>query len=113
MCWPERNAVVGRELTKKFEEFVRALWRVDEGTSRGRGEVVILIEGQHTPAASTEDLIESHLTRLLTWEKNHLTQRSMWQRTRLLQRTGLSSRSSTEGQNSLTGATVSLTSTLA
>ncbi len=63
---PERKAVVGRELTKKFEEFVRApLYELADALKVVRGEVVILIEGQRFEEAPTEATIESHLRALL------------------------------------------------
>ena len=63
---PEREAVVGRELTKRFEEFVRApLHMLADALNVVRGEVVILIEGQRFEDAPTEAVIESHLRALL------------------------------------------------
>lgn len=66
----DRPAVVARELTKKFEEFVRgSLSEVIEHfrTTEPRGECVILVagfQGEPEPAVAVEG-IESHLRTLL------------------------------------------------
>lgn len=62
-----RNAVVARELTKKFEEFARG--RIDDlaerfTTAPARGEVVILVCGAE-PREITEESLRGHARRLL------------------------------------------------
>ncbi|MGH1353912.1 MAG: 16S rRNA (cytidine(1402)-2'-O)-methyltransferase [Thalassovita sp.] len=56
---PEREAAVCRELTKKFEEVIRAplaeLARIcDERTLKG--EIVVLVDRAHSPSVSEEEL---------------------------------------------------------
>ena len=56
---PEREAAVCRELTKKFEEVIRAplaeLARIC-GEKPMKGEIVVLIDRAHSPSVSEEDL---------------------------------------------------------
>jgi 16S rRNA (cytidine1402-2'-O)-methyltransferase len=56
---PERQAAVCRELTKKFEEVIRAplaeLAQICEERSL-KGEIVVLIDRAHSPSVSEEDL---------------------------------------------------------
>lgn len=62
----ERRVVVGRELTKKFEEFIRGeLGEVVERLQTVRGEVVVLIEGQLEREAPSEEQIVMELELLL------------------------------------------------
>ena len=62
----ERSTIIGRELTKKFEEFIRGtLGELRESVTVVRGEVVVLIEGQLNPEPPTEAVIEMHLRVLL------------------------------------------------
>ena len=58
----DRSAVVGREMTKKFEEFVRGpLSSIADAMKVVRGEVVVLIEGARQKAPPTEAEIEQML----------------------------------------------------
>ena len=62
----DRRAVVGRELTKKFEEFVRGpLSELPQALTVVKGEVVIIIEGQLEQVPPTEAEIEKRLSDLL------------------------------------------------
>jgi 16S rRNA (cytidine1402-2'-O)-methyltransferase len=62
----DRPAIIGRELTKKFEEFIRgSLSAIVQAMEVVRGEVVVLIQGQLNPAPPTDTVIELHLKRLL------------------------------------------------
>jgi 16S rRNA (cytidine1402-2'-O)-methyltransferase len=62
----DRPAIIGRELTKKFEEFLRGdLGSLTHAMAVVRGEVVVLIQGQLNPVAPSETVIEMHLKRLL------------------------------------------------
>ena len=66
-CFGEARRVVGgRELTKKFEEFIRGtLGEVRELLTTVRGEVVVLIEGQLESEAPSEEQIVMELELLL------------------------------------------------
>lgn len=64
---PKRSLVIGREITKKFEEFLRgdARFLLDhQGEKKLKGEIVLLIDGnQNTQTSDWEDLsIEEHVT---------------------------------------------------
>ena len=62
----ERLGVVGREMTKKFEEFVRApLIELPSALQTVKGEVVVLIEGRLHQPPPTEEEIELRLRALL------------------------------------------------
>ena len=62
----DRATIIGRELTKKFEEFIRGpLGEVRDSVSVVRGEVVVLFEGQLNPEPPSEAVIEMHLRVLL------------------------------------------------
>ena len=62
----ERRVVVGRELTKKFEEFIRGtLGEIHELLTTVRGEVVVLIEGQLEREAPSEEQIVTALELLM------------------------------------------------
>lgn len=69
----DRRVVLARELTKRFEEFVRGtLAEVKEWTSSEqlRGEFVVIVEGNHSPAAEEEQdwaawPLEEHVSRVM------------------------------------------------
>lgn len=62
----KRSAVVGREITKKFEEFARGtLHELPDALKTVKGEVVVLIEGLTAPERPSEDDIEARLRILL------------------------------------------------
>jgi len=65
---PDRQAVVGRELTKKFEEIVAGtVAELAErlGTGEERGEFTLVIEGASRPADAGEDDLGPRLARAL------------------------------------------------
>lgn len=74
VCGPERRCAVGRELTKRFEEFVRGTLADVAGRFREtapRGECVVVLEGAteapvEADAPSADDLLRDALARGLS-----------------------------------------------
>jgi len=68
-CMGDRPVVVAREMTKKFEEFIRGpVWQVITelaGRDRVKGECTLLVSGNLEEARSDPETIRAEVTRLL------------------------------------------------
>lgn len=60
-CWPGREVVMAREVTKKFETFLSGsietvLAMVSSDANQERGEIVLMVKGYQAPLVDSDDL---------------------------------------------------------